>query len=40
MKKEWQDILDDVEFLYREAKDQANTVWFSKPNGLTSQHNF
>ena len=27
MKKEWQDILDRVELLYREAKKQANTLW-------------
>lgn len=28
MKKEWQDILDRIEHLHREAKNQANTLWF------------
>jgi len=28
MKREWQDILDRVELLYREAKKQATTLWF------------
>jgi hypothetical protein len=28
MKKEWQDIIGRVELLYREAKAQANTLWF------------
>jgi hypothetical protein len=28
MKKEWQDILDRVEFLHRDAKKEATTLWF------------
>jgi hypothetical protein len=28
VKKEWQDILDRVEFLHREAKKEATTLWF------------
>lgn len=28
MRSEWYDILDRVKGLYREAKDQANTLWF------------
>jgi len=28
MKKEWQDILDQIEHLYRESKKQASTLWF------------
>jgi hypothetical protein len=28
MKRDWHDILDRVELLYREAKKQANTLWF------------